>query len=130
MDDLLHDLNSLWVLAAGASVAIAAASWALQMSCGFCSIEPPSFPHSVAIVVIIALANVFLQFVLQVLGSSGGLAGDYVAPALAATLVLAIGVPAPPFTALTITAVQIVLCGLMYFVAGWAASVMTMSVYV
>lgn len=130
MDELLRDLNSLWVLAAAVSVAIAAAAWALQMACGFCSVEPPSFTHAVVTVVIIVVSNVLLRVLMQVCGVADGVTAHYVAPALAVSTVIAVSVHAGPFTAVTIAGVQLVLCASMYYVAGWCATIVTMSFYV
>ena len=58
MDPFFSDLDALWTLAALVPLGVAAAAWALQMSCGFCSVEPPEFWHAVTTVVIIAVANV------------------------------------------------------------------------
>jgi hypothetical protein len=116
------DLDAVWTLAALVPLAVAAAAWALQMSCGFCSIEPPEFWHAVITVVIIAMANVVLRFVLQMTDSAQGMTPQYVAPAIATATVIALALPTGPFTATTITVVQVVLCALMYYALCWLAA--------
>lgn len=130
MDELLRDLHSLWLLAAAVSAAIAAAAWALQMACGFCSVEPPSFTHSVVTIVIIVASNVVLRVILQLLGDGEGVTAEYLAPAASVAIVICLSLPTGPFSAATIAVVQLALCAMMYYVAGWCANVLTMSVYV
>jgi hypothetical protein len=130
VDELVRDLNSLWVLAAAVSAAIAVAAWALQLACGFCSVEPPTFTRSVVTVVIMVACNVLLRVVLQLASASEGIWADYAAPAIAVSAVISICVPAGPFTALTIAVVQVALCALMYLMAGWCATLLTFSLYV
>lgn len=113
------EYDALWMLAALVPVALAAAAWALQMSCGFCSVEPPEFTHAVSMVVMIAIANATLRLVLQMTGSAYGMAPQYLIPMLITGAVIAIALPTTPFSALTITIVQIVLCALIYVAFAW-----------
>lgn len=113
------EYDALWILAALVPVALAAAAWALQMSCGFCSVEPPEFTHAVSMVVMIAIANATLRLVLQITGSAYGMAPQYLIPALVTSAVVAVALPTTPFSAMTITIVQIVLCALIYVAFAW-----------
>jgi hypothetical protein len=121
VDHSYADLDTLWTLAALVPLAVAAAAWALQMSCGFCSVDPPEFWHSVTTVVIIAVANVVLRFFLQVTDSAHGIGAEYLAPAVVTAAVIALSLPTGPFSASTITIVEIVLCALMYYAIVWLA---------
>lgn len=119
------DLDVLWALAALVPLGVAAAAWSLQMSCGFCSVEPPEFWHAVTTVVITAFVNVILRFVLQVTETGGGMAAHYLAPAIATAAVIALTLPTGPFSATTIMIVQVVLCALMYYFLCWLAALVT-----
>jgi hypothetical protein len=125
MPPMMSDLDAVWTLAALVPLAVAAAAWALQMSCGFCSVEPPEFWHAVTTVVIIAVTNVVLRFVLQMVDSAHGMTPQYLAPAIATAAVIALSLPAGPFTATTITVVQVVLCALMYYAMCWFVALIT-----
>jgi len=116
----------LWALAALVPLVLAAAAWSLQMSCGFCSVEPPEFWHAVITVVVTAFVNVILRFVLQVNDYGGGLGPQYVMPAMASAVVIAIMLPTGPFTATTITIVQVILCALMYYAICWLCALVTL----
>jgi hypothetical protein len=121
----LTDLDAIWTLAALVPLSVAAAAWALRMACGFCSVEPPEFWHAVITVVIIAVTNVVLRFFLQVTDSAEGMAPEYLAPAVATASVIALSLPASPFSALTITVVQGVLCATMYYCLVWLQTLIT-----
>ncbi len=127
MNALLYDTDALWLLAALAPLGIASASWALQMACGFCSVEPPEFSHAVTTVVIMAVANAILRLVLQNMGFSEGIAPQYFAPILAITAVISLSLPTGPFTAFTITVVQLLLCAMMYYGLLWLHAVVSQS---
>jgi hypothetical protein len=116
----------LWALAALVPLVLAAAAWSLQMSCGFCSVEPPEFWHAVITVVVTAFVNVILRFVLQMNDYGGGLGPQYVMPAMASAIVIAIMLPTSPFTATTITIVQVILCALMYYAICWLCALVTL----
>jgi hypothetical protein len=116
----------LWALAALVPLVLAAAAWSLQMSCGFCSVEPPEFWHAVITVVVTAFVNVILRFVLQMNDYGGGLGPQYVMPAMASAIVIAIMLPTGPFTATTITIVQVILCALMYYAICWVCALVTL----
>jgi hypothetical protein len=124
----LSNADELWVLAALVPLGLAAAAWALQMACGFCSTDPPEFPHAITTVVIVAVANAILRLILQTAGLGEGIGPEYVAPALTTTTIIAISLPTGPFTALTITAVQLVLCTVMYFGLAWLHTIVEQSV--
>lgn len=125
MQSMFSDLDVLWALAALVPLGVAAAAWALQMSCGFCSVDPPEFWHAVTTVVVCAFVNVILRFGLQMTDAGHGIAGEYGAPALATAAVIALMLPTGPFTATTITVVQVVLCALMYYTLCWLAALVT-----
>ncbi len=125
MTPMWSDLDAVWTAAALVPLAVAAAAWALQMACGFCSIEPPEFWHAVTTVVIVAFANVVLRFVLQMTDSAQGMTPQYFAPAITTAAVIAICLPTGPFTASTITVVQVVLCALMYYAMCWLVTLIT-----
>jgi hypothetical protein len=125
VNPIWNDLDAVWTMAALVPLAVAAAAYALQMSCGFCSIEPPEFWHAVVTVVIIAVANVVLRFVLQMTDSAGGMMGHYAAPAIATATVISLSLPTGPFSATTITVVQVVLCALMYYALCWLVALIT-----
>ena len=93
MGPTLANYDALWLLAALVPLGVAAAAWALQMSCGFCSVEPPEFWHAVTTVVMIAVANCVLRLVLQMTDSAYGMGPQYLIPALATSAVIALGVP-------------------------------------
>jgi hypothetical protein len=120
------NFDVLWALAALVPLVLAAAAWSLQMSCGFCSVEPPEFWHAVITVVVTAFVNVILRFVLQVNDYGTGLGPQYVMPAMASAIVIAIMLPTSPFTATTITIVQVILCALMYFTICWLCALVTL----
>ncbi len=122
MDPTYTDLDTIWTLAALVPLAVAAAAWALQMACGFCSVDPPEFWHAVTTVVIIAVTNVVLRFVLQMSDSAHGIGAQYLAPALATAAVISLSLPTGPFSASTITVVQTVLCALMYYALVWLSA--------
>lgn len=128
MGHFFSDLDALWMLAALVPLVLAAAAWALQMACGFCSVDPPEFWHAVTTVVIIAIANAVLRFVLQSSDAGYSMAAMYLAPFLATGAVITLSLPTGPFTGLTITVVQGVLCALMYFGLRWLQAVVTASV--
>jgi hypothetical protein len=126
MPTIFNEVDAFWTLAALVPLAIAVAAWALQMSCGFCSVDPPEFWHAVTTVVIVAVANVILRFVLQVNGATHDMTTQYFMPAITTATVLAIALPTAPFTATTITVVQVVLCALIYYALCWLATLVTM----
>lgn len=119
MGPSIAEYDMLWVMAALVPLGVASAAWALQMSCGFCSIEPPEFWHAVTTIVLIAIANAVLRMVLQITGSAYGMAPQYFIPALTTGAIIAIALPTSPVTALAITAVQIVLCALIFIAVAW-----------
>jgi hypothetical protein len=125
---LPSDFDALWTLAALVPLMLAAAAWALQMACGFCSVDPPEFWHAVTTVVIVAVVNAVLRFALQSGDMSYSMASMYLAPFLATGAVVTLSLPTGPFTALTITVVQGVLCGLIYFGLRWLQAVVAASV--
>ncbi len=106
--------DTLWTLAALVPLAMAVAAWALQMASGFCSVDPPEFWHAVTTVVIIAVANAVLRFVLHAADAAHGIAPQYFAPILITSAVITLSIPTGPFTALTITVVQLVLCAAVF----------------
>ena len=122
-----NNLDVLWALAALVPVAVAAAAWALQMSCGFCSVEPPQFWHAVITCVLIAFVNVILRFVLQMTDGAQGFVPQYFLPAIATAAVIALALPTGPFTATTITVVQVMLCALIYYAICWVCELVTLS---
>ena len=124
--NMFSNLDVIWALAALVPLGLAAAAWALQMSCGFCSVEPPEFWHAVTTVVIIAFTNVVLRFVLQMTDSSHGLGPQYLMPGVATAVVIALMLPTGPFSASTITVVQVVLCALMYYALCWLCALVTL----
>lgn len=128
MGPTLANYDALWLLAALVPLGVAAAAWALQMSCGFCSVEPPEFWHAVTTVVMIAVANCVLRLVLQMTDSAYGMGPQYLIPALATSAVIALALPTTPFSAATITIVQIVLCVLIYFGLAWLQELIVTSV--
>jgi hypothetical protein len=119
------NLDVIWALAALVPLGIAAAAWALQMSCGFCSVDPPEFWHSVTTVVVIAFANVILRFMLQTMDQATGMSSQYLMPGIATAAVIAVMLPTGPFSASTITVVQVVLCALMYYAVCWLCALVT-----
>lgn len=119
MDHMYGNLDVIWALAALVPLGIAAAAWALQMSCGFCSVDPPEFWHAITTVVIIAFTNVILRFVLQLTDQASGMGPQYLMPGIATAAVIAVMLPTGPFSASTITIVQVVLCALMYYALCW-----------
>lgn len=128
MGQFLSDFDALWCLAALVPLIIAAAAWALQMACGFCSVDPPEFWHAVTTVVIIAVANAVLRFAIQSGDLEYGVASMYLAPFLATSAVITLSLPTGPFTALTITVVQGGLCALIYLGLRWLQAVVTASI--
>ncbi len=126
VEAFLSNIDVLWALAALVPLAIAAGAWALQMSCGFCSVEPPEFWRSVTMIVIIAFVNVILRFVLQTTGDANGLAPQYIMPGIATAAAIALLLPTGPFTATTITIVQVVLCAAMYYALCWFVTLITL----
>jgi hypothetical protein len=122
VDHLHSDLDLIFTLAALVPLAVAVAAWALQMACGFCSVEPPEFWHAVITVVIIAVTNVILRFFLQMTDSAHGMTPQYFLPALATAAVISLSLPTGPFTATAITIVQVVLCALVYYALQWLAA--------
>lgn len=130
MSHLLGDLDVVWTLAALVPLAIAAAAWALRMACGFCSVEPPEFWHAVTIIVVAAVANVVLRFILEMTGNAAGIGPEYAAPALTTATVLAIGLPTGPFSALSIMVVQMFLCAMIYYCLGWLQALVTVPLVV
>jgi hypothetical protein len=119
VDQFFTDSDALWTLAALVPLGLAAAAWALQMACGFCSVDPPEFWHAFTTVVIIAVANTVLRFVLHATDSAGGFGSQYLAPALAMSGVICVSLPTGPFSAITIAVVQIALCSMIYFSLAW-----------
>jgi hypothetical protein len=122
VDQFNSDLDLIFTLAALVPLAVAVAAWALQMACGFCSVEPPEFWHAVIVVVIIAVTNVVLRFFLQMTDSAYGMAPQYFLPAVATAAVICLSLPTGPFSAATITIVQVVLCALVYYALKWLAA--------
>ncbi|RIK81717.1 MAG: hypothetical protein DCC67_07945 [Planctomycetota bacterium] len=128
MGHFFSDFDALWTLAALVPLMMAAAAWALQMACGFCSVDPPEFWHAVTTVVIIAVVNAVLRFLLQSSDADYGMASMYVAPLVATGAVISLSLPAGPFTAMTITVVQGFLCALIYFGLRWLQTVVAASI--
>lgn len=124
------DVNSLWAVAAAVCAAIAITAWTLQMACGFCSIEPPTYTHAVFVIVVVIAANVLLHAGFSLVGMDDGPIVNYLAPLAAVSAIVSLSVPTNPLTAITITIVQVTLSALLYFFAGWCAHFLTMSVYV
>jgi hypothetical protein len=125
---LVSNSEDLWTLAALVPLAICCAAWALQMACGFCSVDPPEFWHAVTTVVIIVVANAVLRLVLQTVDSANGIAPQYFAPILATSAVITLSLPTGPFSALTITVVQLILCAMIYYFLLWLQSIVVTSV--
>ncbi|MCC6493744.1 MAG: hypothetical protein IT424_12080 [Pirellulales bacterium] len=128
MGHFFSDFDALWTLAALIPLLLAAAAWALQMACGFCSVDPPEFWHAVTTVVIIAVVNAVLRLILQSGDAGYSMGTMYLAPFLATGAVITLSLPAGPFTGLTITIVQGVLCALMYFGLRWLQAVVAASI--
>ena len=128
MSEFFSNFDALWTLAALVPLAIAAAAWSLQLACGFCSVDPPEFWHAVTTVVIIAVANVILRFVLYSNDAADGIAAEYFAPILASSAVTTVSLPTGPFTALTITVVQLVLCAMLYYGLLWLQAIVASSI--
>ena len=126
VNSMVNNLDVIWALAALVPLGVAAVAWALQMSCGFCSVEPPDFWHAVTTVVIIAFTNVILRFVLQMSDWATGMGPQYLAPGIATATVIAIMLPTGPFAASTITVVQVVLCAFMYYALCWLFALVTL----
>jgi hypothetical protein len=124
----LFNSDALWTLAALVPLAVAVASWALQMACGFCSVDPPEFWHAVSTVVIIAVSNAIVRFVLHANGAAYGMAPQYLAPLVVTTTVITISLPTGPFTALTITGVQVALCAMIYYFLIWLQGIVATTV--
>jgi hypothetical protein len=124
---ILHDRDALWILAALVPLGIASAAWALQLACGFCSVDPPEFAQAVTTVVIIAVANAILRLVLQNTGYGDGIGAEYMAPLLMTSAVISLSVPTGPFVATTITAVELVLCAMIYCGLVWLHTVVAQS---
>jgi hypothetical protein len=124
---ILNDRDALWILAALVPLGIASAAWAFQLACGFCSVEPPEFAHAVTTVVIIAVANAILRLVLQNAGYGDGIGPQYMAPLLMTASVISLSLPTGPFVAATITAVELVLCAMIYFGLVWLHTVVAQS---
>ncbi len=120
------NLDVFWALAALVPIGVATAAWSLQMSCGFCSVEPPQFWHAVTTCVIIAFVNVILRFALQITDGGHGFVEQYLLPALATSAVIALALPTGPFTASTITVVQVVLCASIYYAVCWLCALVTL----
>lgn len=120
--------DALWTLAALVPLGTAVAAWALQMASGFCSVDPPEFWHAVTTVVIIAVANAVLRFVLHAADAAHGIAPQYLAPILVTSAVITLSVPTGPFTALTITVVQLVLCAAIFYSLLWLHTVVATSI--
>jgi hypothetical protein len=123
VDLFVGNPDALWTLAALVPLGVAAAAWALQLACGFCSVDPPEFWHAVTIVVMVAVANTILRFVLHATGAAYGIAPQYLAPLLVTSTVITLGVPTAPFTAVTVTASQLVICAIIYYALLWIRAV-------
>jgi hypothetical protein len=124
---ILHENDALWILAALIPLGMVTAAWALQLACGFCSVDPPEFSHAVTTLVIVAVVNAILRLILQNAGIGTGIGPEYFAPLLATTAVISLALPTGPFTASTITAVQLILCAMMYFALSWLHTVVQQS---
>ena len=128
MDYFTTNSDAIWTLAALVPLAIAVASWALQMASGFCSVDPPEFWHAVTTVVIIAVINSVMRFVLHAADASQGIAPQYAAPILVTAAVITLSLPTGPFTALTIAVVQLVLCAAVFYTLLWLHQTISTSV--
>jgi hypothetical protein len=128
VDYFTTNSDAIWTLAALVPLAIAVASWALQMASGFCSVDPPEFWHAVTTVVIIAVVNAILRFVLQAADASQGIAPQYLAPILVTSAVITLSLPTGPFTAVTIAVVQLILCAAIFYTLLWLHETVTASV--
>ena len=116
---MLRELDPFWVLVVGLPITLAVAAWALQIACGFCTVDPPKFWHAVMIVFVGGSANIALRYFLPLMGVAQGFATETAAGALSAALVIAVSLPTGPFTALTILVVQGALCGIIYTELAW-----------
>jgi len=119
VDLFIGNSDALWTLAALVPLAVAVAAWALQLACGFCSVDPPEFWHAVSTVVIVAVANAILRFALHTTDAAYGIGPQYLAPLLVTSAVICLAVPTAPFTAVTITASQLVICAMVYYALLW-----------
>lgn len=128
MGHIFSDFDAVWTLAALVPLAVAAAAWALQLASGFCSVEPPEFWHAVTTVVIIAATNAILRFVLYATGTADGIAAEYFAPLLVTSGIITLSLPTGPFTAITITGVQLIICAAIYYGLLWLQQIVTSSV--
>jgi hypothetical protein len=120
--------DAIWTLAALVPLAIAVASWALQMASGFCSVDPPEFWHAVTTVVIIAVINSVLRLALNAADASQGIVPQYVAPILVTGAVITLSIPTGPFTAVTIAVVQLILCAAIFYTLLWLHETVSASV--
>jgi hypothetical protein len=104
----LRVIGSLLVLV---PVLFALASWALQLACAFCAVEPPPYWHCTLIMVAILAANYAVQYLfLEQLGVGVGIWTTYLVPVLTSGIVIALTAPTPLFSALGVAAVHVAFC--------------------
>jgi hypothetical protein len=111
----MRELEITWGLLVLAPFLFAAATWALQMACAFCAVEPPPYWHSALIVIAVAVANVTLNYFLFVTDTHRGFWMEYLAPVLASGVVVALTIPTPLVSAIGVAAMHLLFCGVLCF---------------
>ena len=114
MAGLLRDVDPTIVYAVAIPLGIAIGAWALRMACSFCTVATPDFWQASLTFILICVANVVLRFWLRVTDSTPGVGTQFFAPLVTTAFVVAISLPTGPFTALVVSVVQGLICGMVY----------------
>lgn len=111
---LLENINPNFLLIILAPSVVAIMALALRMACVFAAVQPPDFYQAVLSVILIIIANVVLQYFLHVTQSPSGLGSQLLAPLFVTTLLIAISLPASPFSALVVAVSHLGICIVAY----------------
>jgi len=111
---LLRDIDPTLLFLILLPPAIAMAAWALQMTCVFCSVDPPEFWQSVITILVIGAANLFLRIWMKVMYTAPGSGSQFLAALVLTTAIVAIAVRTGPISAFMVTVGEGLSCGMLY----------------
>ncbi len=115
MVDLLRDLEPILVSLILLSICTIFAAWALRMACLFSSVKSPNFYHAILTILVICIANVTLNFFLQVTQVPPGPGKHLIAPFVATATMIALTIQTGPFSAILVTVSFASICSATYY---------------
>jgi hypothetical protein len=105
----------MWTVLVLVPLLCAAAAWALQMATAFCNVEPPPFWHALLMVVAMGVANAVVFHAMGTVDSMPGFWARYLTPVVTSAVVIAITAPTHLLTAVGVSVMHLLFCGLIYF---------------